>query len=61
MEIYKNYTEFKGAIEKETGKIPRKVWSMFTDLSCMNMHPAFDGGDLKDAVFAIKRLMENIK
>jgi len=59
--IYKTYREFRSAIEEKTGKIPPKVWSIFTDLSCMNMHPAFDGNDFKNAVFAIRRLKENMK
>ena len=58
--IYKNYQEFREAIEEEIGKIPNKLWSLFTDLSCMNLHTPFDSGDLEDAVFAIKKLMENM-
>jgi len=58
--IYKTYRELRSAIEEDIGKIPPKVWSMFTDLSCMNLHTPFDGEDLKDAAFAIKKLMENM-
>ena len=59
--IYNTYSQFRKAIEEKIkDKVPSKVWSMFTDLSCMNLHTPFDGEDLEDAVFAIKKLMEHM-
>jgi len=59
--IYKDFTELKGAVEKKIGyETPTEAWDTYASFSFHNFHPPFDGEDLKNAAFAIKKLMENM-
>ena len=59
--IYSNYKELKGAVDKKLGiETPDEAWDTYASFSFHNFHPPFDDEDLKNAVFAIKKLMDNM-